>query len=142
MVTAGTLGRKALFHTPARLDLVLGLLFDHAEAAGLGLEAWAILRNHYHLVVNFAAARAGLTLSRWLAGFHAAIGRELNKLDGTAGRRVMHQYWDTELTFEKSWLARCTTCSTTRCITAPSLWLWSIHGALRDGSRRKPARHL
>ena len=106
VVTAGTLGRKACFDTPARLDLVLGLLFENGEAAGVELEAWAILRNHYHLVANFAAARAGLTLSRWLAGFHAAIGRELNKLDDAAGRRVMHQHWDTELTFEKSWLAR------------------------------------
>ena len=30
----------------------------------------------------------------------------LNRIDDTPGRRVMYKFWDTRLTFEKSWLAR------------------------------------
>ena len=30
----------------------------------------------------------------------------LNAVDATPGRKVMYQFWDTELTFEKSYLAR------------------------------------
>ena len=106
IVTAGTLYRQPFFDSAEKLDLVLDLLFTQADTAGIRLEAWAILRNHYHLVAGFDAAREGLTLSLWLKGFHAAIGRELNRLDGTPGRRVMYQHRDTRLTFEKSWLAR------------------------------------
>lgn len=37
---------------------------------------------------------------------HANSARHLNKLDETPGRRVWYQYWDTPLTFEKSYYAR------------------------------------
>ncbi len=30
----------------------------------------------------------------------------LNRADNAPGRRVMYEFWDTHLTFEKSWLAR------------------------------------
>ena len=30
----------------------------------------------------------------------------LNRMDETSGRRVMYEFWDTHLTFERSWLAR------------------------------------
>ncbi len=106
MVTARTLHRQPFFDSPEKLDLVLGLLFTYADEAGIRLEAWAILRNHCHLVAGFDTAREGLTLGLWLKSFHAAIGRELNQIDGTPGRRVMYQHRDTRLTYETSWLAR------------------------------------
>jgi putative transposase len=37
---------------------------------------------------------------------HTASAREINQLDGTTGRKVWFQYWDTCLTIEKSYLAR------------------------------------
>ncbi len=106
MITAGTFQKSHFFDTPPRRDHVLGLIFRHASDAGVGLQAWALLSNHYHLVASFAEAGEKLSLSRWITGLHAAIGRELNAFDATPGRRVMHQFWDTGLTFEKSWLAR------------------------------------
>jgi hypothetical protein len=30
----------------------------------------------------------------------------LNQIHATSSRRVMYEFWDTHLTFEKSWLAR------------------------------------
>ena len=102
MLTAGTLHRVRLFSSPDRLDLVLGLIFQHAEESGVRLQAWAVLSNHYHLVACFEEAAP----DKWIAKLHAAIGRGLNAIDNTPGRRVMYQCWDTRLTFEKSWLAR------------------------------------
>ncbi len=104
MLTAGTFHKEPLFDTPDRLDLVLGLIFQHATEAGIALQAWAVLSNHYHLVASFE--HATLSHRRWITRLHAAIGRELNARDAAPGRRVMYQFWDTELTFEKSWLAR------------------------------------
>ena len=41
-----------------------------------------------------------------LKQLHADTSREVNRLDGTPGRAVWHNFWDTKLTFEKSYLAR------------------------------------
>ena len=104
--TAGTLHRQPFFDTPEKLDLVLGTIFQQATEGGVRLQAWAVLRNHYHLVASFAEAREGLNAGGWVKALHAAIGRCLNARDATPGRRVMYQCRDTALTFEKSWLAR------------------------------------
>ncbi len=37
---------------------------------------------------------------------HRELAIRLNRIDDTPGRRVMYEFWDTRLTFEKSWLAR------------------------------------
>jgi len=37
---------------------------------------------------------------------HREVALRLNSTDSTPGRRVMYEFWDTRLTFEKSWLAR------------------------------------
>jgi putative transposase len=37
---------------------------------------------------------------------HSLTARELNQRDNTAGRKVWFQYWDSQITFEKSYLAR------------------------------------
>ena len=38
--------------------------------------------------------------------FHVETACEINRIDDEKGRRVWFQYWDTELTYERSWLAR------------------------------------
>ena len=37
---------------------------------------------------------------------HSKTALALNELDRIRGRQVWYQYWDTCLTYEKSWLAR------------------------------------
>ncbi len=41
-----------------------------------------------------------------LTALHSTTAREVNRLDATAGRKVWHNYWDTALTYEQSYLAR------------------------------------
>ena len=41
-----------------------------------------------------------------LSLLHERTAKWVNKLDGAAGRKVWHNYWETRLTFEKSYLAR------------------------------------
>jgi len=104
MVTAATSGRRSLLSSPSRLDLVQNRLFEVAEDLSWRLEAWAILANHYHFVAR--SPDDPETLRRLVAKVHMTTAKELNALDGTPGRKVWFQFWDTRITFEKSYLAR------------------------------------
>jgi putative transposase len=104
MVTAGTYGKVHHLHSPARRDLVLEALFKVAAEFSWQLQAWAVLSNHYHFVARSRDDAA--TLRRLTGKLHMTTAKELNRLDDTPGRKVWFQYWDSHLTFERSWLAR------------------------------------
>ena len=70
----------------------------------LNLQAWAFFPNHYHLVIGFE--KTTVKHSDFLGHLHRELAIRLNRMDNTPGRRVMYEFWDTRLTFEKSWLAR------------------------------------
>jgi putative transposase len=104
ILTAATLHRKRLFDSRAKLDLLRHTTFELAKNYALVLQAWAFFPNHYHLVISFEDATvAHRDLVRHL---HRELALKLNRVDDTPGRRVMYEFWDTRLTFEKSWLAR------------------------------------
>ncbi len=60
--------------------------------------------NHYHFVAA-SPSDAG-SLKRALSKLHTLSAREVNRLDGASGRKVWHQFWDSRLSFERSYLAR------------------------------------
>lgn len=68
------------------------------------LEAWAVFSNHYHFVAH--AEPEALSLETVIKRLHGRTAVELNEFDGAHERPVWHNYWDTRLTFEKSYLAR------------------------------------
>lgn len=103
-VTASTLHRAKLFNTAKKLELLHDLLLDKAEAFGWSLEAWAVFSNHYHFVAQSPTQDGDL--SRFIKGVHGASARELNRIDGMAGRTVWFQYRDTRLSYPRSYLAR------------------------------------
>lgn len=49
---------------------------------------------------------AGDSLRNLIAEFHSSSATEINRMDGTAGRKVWFNYWDTQLTYEGSYFAR------------------------------------
>ena len=104
MVTAGTYRKQPYLNTPTRLDLVMRALFACLAEGGWELYAWAVLSNHYHFVARSPGDAA--TLPRILGKLHMTTAKVLNQRDRTPGRRVWFQYWDTHLTFERSYLAR------------------------------------
>jgi putative transposase len=104
IVTAGTYQKEHWFRGADRLDLLEATLLRVMKNSGWRLEAWAAFSNHYHFVAH---AEAGATpLRAAVKQLHGETAREVNRRDGAAGRAVWHSYWDTELTFEKSYLAR------------------------------------
>ena len=105
MVTASTYGRAHHFGSRKRLRHLTNTLMETAEAFGWSLEAWAVMANHYHWIGKSPASGAE-NLGEWIAALHRKSARFVNELDATPGRKVWHNYMETRLTFEKSYLAR------------------------------------
>jgi putative transposase len=104
IVTAATLHKEHLFGTPEKLTLLEQELLWLAKRYQWQLEAWAVFSNHYHFVGRSNAESANLkTLLKHL---HADSARGLNRLDHKTGRTVWFNFWDTKLTYERSYLAR------------------------------------
>ena len=60
--------------------------------------------NHYHFIARSPAEAAGL--SAMLRRLHVKTAGWVNKLDRAPARKVWCNFWDTRLTFERSYLAR------------------------------------
>ena len=104
MVTAGTYQKRQCLNRPQRLELVMRRLFECVEEFGWELHAWAVLSNHYHFMAR--SDSDPLTLRRVVSKLHMTTAKAFNQEDATPGRRVWFQYWDSHITFERSYLAR------------------------------------
>ncbi len=104
MVTAGTYGKQPLFRSPDRLRLLCGTLCELADEYGWLLQAWAVFPNHYHFVALSPADATSLrALVRHL---HSVTARAINAQEKTPRRRVWFEYWDSHLTYQRSYFAR------------------------------------
>ena len=103
-VTAGTYQKQKLFEGPERLTLLVDSILMLATKYRWQLEAWAVFPNHYHYVARGFPDSKGIRLL--ISHTHTHTARELNRLDGQAGRRVWYNFWDTRLTYERSYFAR------------------------------------
>jgi putative transposase len=104
IITAATLHRKPLFDSDVKPHLFRDTTFELARDYALILQAWAFFTNHYHLVASFENTRP--THRDFVRDLHRELSIRLNRVDAIPGRPVMYEFWDTHLTFEKSWLAR------------------------------------
>jgi putative transposase len=104
LVTAGTLYKEHHFSSRQRLDLLETKLLELAKQHDWHLEAWAVFSNHYHLVAHNQETSA--PLNDFLAHLHSATAKVVNELDRTVGRPVWYNFWETRLTYERSYLAR------------------------------------
>jgi putative transposase len=103
IVTAGTLGKQPSFSSPLRLTFLTNTVLEFAEKCGCTLQAWAFFSNHYHLVLETSTPTSIRSLIRQT---HSATALYLNRTDQSPDRKVWFQYWETHLTFPKSYLAR------------------------------------
>jgi putative transposase len=104
IVTASTLHKEHFFRGEERLTLLENKLLFLAKQHEVTLEAWAVFSNHYHFVAHTTGAEN--QLGNLIARLHYDSAEEINRHDGCAGRAVWFNFWDTKLTFEKSYLAR------------------------------------
>ena len=104
MVTAGTYQKAHHFRDPARLTLLQDQLLALTREHRWQLQAWAVFSNHYHFIA--VSSPGAVPLLSVIRRLHASTAQAVNRLDGTEGRRLWFEYWDTRLTFERSYLAR------------------------------------
>ena len=106
-VTASTYLRQHHFQGKIRLAVLHRGLLKVATDFGWQLEAWAVFSNHYHFVGHSPADQdTAENLSRMLGLLHEKTAKWINKLDDAPTRKVWHNYLETRLTYEKSYLAR------------------------------------
>jgi len=106
-VTVGTYLKHHHFRGAARLRVLQRGLLTLAEKFGWRLEAWAVFSNHYHFVAHSPETSADAENLRVMLGLlHEKTAKWLNKLDRTPHRKVWHNFRETRLTYEKSYLAR------------------------------------
>ena len=104
IVTAGTYRKQHFFNEPQRLALLHNSLLAIAREYEWRLQAWAVFSNHYHFVA--LSPDNPSSLKSFVGKLHTLTAAELNTLDRCEGRKVWYQYWDSHLTYEKSYLAR------------------------------------
>jgi len=104
MVTAATLHKEHLFKTRETLTLLEDTLLSLSRKYDWQLEAWAVFANHYHLVVR--GLPGSDDLGKLLKHLHADTARELNRVHNAPGRQVWFNFWETRLTYERSYCAR------------------------------------
>ncbi len=105
MVTAGTYLKKPHMGSRKRLRYFCEALLTLAEKHGWEMQAWAVLSNHYHFVAR-SPDEGKESLAVFLTELHRDTATFLNRIDGTPGRRVWFNYFDTPLTYQKSYFAR------------------------------------
>jgi len=106
-VTVGTYQKQHHFRGADRLGELHRSLLTVTTKFDWQLEAWAVFSNHYHIVAHSPAAEQGAeSLSRMLGLLHEKTAKWVNRLDAAEGRQVWHNFRDTRLTYEKSYLAR------------------------------------
>lgn len=104
IVTASTMWQNHVFRRTELLDYLLNTLREDAERYAWRLEAWSVFSNHYHFVGR--ALEDARSLEPFIQSVHAKTARYANELDGVLGRQVWFNYWDSQLTFLNSYLAR------------------------------------
>ena len=103
MVTAGTYNKVPYFNSRERLDFLLNNLLEYAKSYEWKLQAWSIMNNHYHFI---GFCKQPENLKGFISSLHTATAKYINKLDNSAKRQVWFNYWDSRISFPKSYLPR------------------------------------
>src|SRR3989337_317891 len=104
-ITAATFRKMRLFDDKAKERLFASLL-KSCEKHGWKLEDWVILDNHYHIMLT--APEDKINLSKFVAEYHrfTALFIKKNKPEAASLPRIFNNYWDTCISYERSYYAR------------------------------------
>ena len=106
-VTVGTYKKLHHFRGGERLGVLHRGLLAVANEFRWSLEAWAVFSNHYHFVAHSPSnEHDARSLRKMLTKLHVETAKWLNKIDKQAGCQVWHNFRETRLTYEQSYLAR------------------------------------
>jgi len=104
IVTAGTYRKEHFLRERERLSFLHDDLLTIAHEYGWRLQAWAVFSNHHHFVA--LSPDDPSSLRKFLGKLHTLTAARVNRRDETPGRKVWYQFWDSHITYQKSYLAR------------------------------------
>lgn len=104
IVTGATYNKEHFFKEPTHLNDLQETLLELADKYQWHLEAWAIFSNHYHFIAQ--SPDHPITLRKFINHFHSSTSRRLNEEQQLPNRKVWYQFWDTKITYQRSYLAR------------------------------------
>jgi putative transposase len=106
-VTGATYQKEHHFRGGDRLAVLHRGLLAVARDHGWHLEAWAVFSNHYHFVGHSPdEQKTAESMRAMLSTLHEKTAKWVNRLDDAGGRKVWHNFYETKLTFERSYFAR------------------------------------
>ena len=130
MVTCGTYLKVPYFRTADRMRFLTDSLLRLTAQYAWNLQAWAMFANHYHFVA--ISPPQAESLHDLIQKLHSETALAVNKWDATPGRQVWFQYWETQLTYQKSYFARLSYVHRNavhhKLVHEPSLYPWCSAG--------------
>jgi putative transposase len=107
LVTSSTYQKEHFFRGAERLAVLHRGLLTVARDFGWRLEAWAVFSNHYHFVGHSPDDKPDASnLSDMISVLHAKTSSWLGRVDKAPGRQMWFNFWETRLTYQKSYLTR------------------------------------
>jgi putative transposase len=104
MITGSTLYGKPFLDSDAKLINFCETLMERASILKWTVKAWAVMPTHYHLIAQ--SPEDALSLKALVQGVHSINAKFVNRMDGTPGRKVWYNYWDSCIQSEVSYYAR------------------------------------
>src|SRR5581483_1130113 len=104
MITASTLQKQPFFSSSQKLDVLQRELLALAKKYEWNLHAWAVFPNHYPFIAR--SENEVPRLREFLSHLHTVTASTINQLDESRGRRVWYNFWDSKLTYKRSYFAR------------------------------------
>ncbi len=98
LLTATCYDHKCHMRSESRRQQVLDALFEQFITGGVEIRAWAIVPNHYHLLVHVTDFKALGSMFRLV---HGPTARQWNLEDGTPGRKVWYRFTDRAIRSER-----------------------------------------
>lgn len=94
MITGAIYQRHDLIRSSARKSQWRDSFVRASTLYGWDIVAWAVLNNHYHVLVRSPECDA-TNLPKYIGSLHKFTARRWNDEDNSPGRRVWWNYWDT-----------------------------------------------
>lgn len=104
MVTGSTLYRKSLLDSDVKCINFYETLIERASILKWSVDAWVVMPTHYHFIAR--SPENALSLKALIQGIHSINAKFVNRMDGTPGRKVWYNYWDSCIQSETSYYAR------------------------------------
>ncbi len=105
-ITGATYQKKHYLESDEAKAKTIEYMFKSFEHFGWTIEDWILLNNHYHLMAD--APEKAETLGQVINNFHkySALWIKKNLFPEITNEKIWHNYWDTCITYEKSYFSR------------------------------------